>query len=105
MDMEPALRLVEEGEVVGGMGDRELRVIYHYVLYGISDAFAVVGLQEFFYDQVPDGLRSLGVALFLSIFGIGSFISTFLVTVIDKLLIYLCIARAFRYKRKGNGAV
>lgn len=59
-------------------------LVPQYVLYGIADVFTMVGLQEFFYDQVPDSLRSLGLALYLSIFGIGSFISGFLISVINE---------------------
>lgn len=54
-----------------------------YMLLGISEAFTMVGLQEFFYDQVPSELRSVGLSLYLSIFGIGSFISSFLISVIE----------------------
>ncbi|KAL3638716.1 hypothetical protein CASFOL_016623 [Castilleja foliolosa] len=55
-----------------------------YSLLGISEAFTMVGLQEFFYDQVPNDLRSIGLALYLSIFGIGSFISSFLISSIER---------------------
>ncbi|KAJ3677978.1 hypothetical protein LUZ60_001781 [Juncus effusus] len=39
--------------------------------------FMIVGLQDFFCDQVPD-------QLYLSIFGLGSFVSCFLVSLIGK---------------------
>ncbi|KAI3464335.1 hypothetical protein Pfo_020998 [Paulownia fortunei] len=54
-----------------------------YLLSGIADVFTLAGLQEFFYDQVPSELKSTGLALYISILGIGSFLSSFLVSVIQ----------------------
>ncbi|KAK1384305.1 hypothetical protein POM88_022040 [Heracleum sosnowskyi] len=59
-------------------------MVPQYVLFGIADVFTVVGLQEFFYDQVPSQLKSIGLALYLSIFGVGSFLSSFLISIIEK---------------------
>lgn len=59
-------------------------LVPQYVIFGVSEALTMVGLQEFFYDQVPDGLRSLGLALYMSIFGIGSLLSGFLISTIDR---------------------
>ncbi|OVA06129.1 Proton-dependent oligopeptide transporter family [Macleaya cordata] len=55
-----------------------------YLLIGLADVFTNIGLQEFFYDQVPDELRSIGVSIYLSILGIGSFLSGFLISAIEK---------------------
>ncbi|KAB5529907.1 hypothetical protein DKX38_019988 [Salix brachista] len=59
-------------------------LIPQYVLFGVAEAFTMVGLQEFFYDQVPSDLRSVGLSLYLSIFGVGSFLSSFLIFIIEK---------------------
>ncbi|KAJ3707708.1 hypothetical protein LUZ61_011413 [Rhynchospora tenuis] len=56
-----------------------------YVLIGMADVFTVVGLQEFFYDQMPDSMRSLGLALYQTILGIGAFLSSILISCIDKI--------------------
>lgn len=54
-------------------------LIPSYVFYGLMHVLIVIGLQEFFYDQVADAMRSLGLALFSSIFGFGDLLSGSLV--------------------------
>ncbi|KAK1570816.1 hypothetical protein Q3G72_007460 [Acer saccharum] len=54
-----------------------------YTILGLGDAFTLVGLQEYFYDQVPDSMKSLGIAFYLSVIGLGSFLSSFLIIIVD----------------------
>lgn len=54
-----------------------------YVLLGVGDVFNAVGLVEFFYDQSPVDMQSLGTAYFTSALGAGNFLNSFLVTMVD----------------------
>lgn len=54
-----------------------------FLIIGFGDGFTLVGLQEYFYDQVPDSMRSLGIALYLSVIGAASFLSNLLITIVD----------------------
>ncbi|KAF9664251.1 hypothetical protein SADUNF_Sadunf17G0136700 [Salix dunnii] len=54
-----------------------------YILLGISDIFTVVGMQEFFYGEVPVRMRTMGIALYTSVFGVGSFLSALLISLVE----------------------
>ncbi|RWW13623.1 hypothetical protein GW17_00022641 [Ensete ventricosum] len=53
-----------------------------FVMMGIADAFLVVGNIEFFYDQAPESMKSLGTAFSLTAYGIGNFLSSFLLKLV-----------------------
>ncbi|OWM70700.1 hypothetical protein CDL15_Pgr014373 [Punica granatum] len=54
-----------------------------YIILGISDVFTVVGMQEFFYREVPLRMRTMGFALYTSVFGVGGFLSALMISIIE----------------------
>lgn len=105
-----------------------LWMLPQYLISGVSDVFTMVGLQEFFYDQMPDERRSIGAAAYLGVFGVGSFFSSGIISIVERINsrwlvdnlnhghldyyywilaglstlrfgLFLCLAKWFRYKR------
>ncbi|XP_054817039.1 protein NRT1/ PTR FAMILY 5.4-like [Prosopis cineraria] len=58
-------------------------LVAQYVFCGVSEAFGIVGLQHFLYDQLPEAKRSLGAVFFICNVGIGNFISNGLIYVVE----------------------
>lgn len=54
-----------------------------FFLIGSAEVFTYVGQLEFFYDEATDGTRSISSAMFLSEIGIGSWLSTAIVKIIE----------------------
>jgi peptide/histidine transporter 3/4 len=52
-----------------------------FLLGGVAEALLEGGKLEFFYDQAPESMQSIGTALFASTLGIGSFLTSFLLNV------------------------
>ncbi|KAL4581662.1 hypothetical protein LXL04_006188 [Taraxacum kok-saghyz] len=74
-------------ESLSESGFGRLSIFYllpQYILLGISDIFTVVGMQEFFYSEVPAEMKTMGIALYTSVFGVGSFLSALMVILVER---------------------
>ncbi|KAJ6811574.1 protein NRT1/ PTR FAMILY 5.1 [Iris pallida] len=82
------MRTIREHHIVDAKTTIPLSIFWllpQYVLLGIGDVFNAIGILEFFYDQSPEDMRSLGTTFFTSGIGAGNFLNSLLVTVVDKL--------------------
>ncbi|KAK1354666.1 putative peptide/nitrate transporter-like [Heracleum sosnowskyi] len=77
------LNLHHEDPIKGSQSMSVFWLAPQFVVIGLGDGFTLVGLQEYFYDQVPDSMRSLGIGLYLSVLGVSNFLSSFLITIVD----------------------
>ncbi|KAI3742700.1 hypothetical protein L1987_60393 [Smallanthus sonchifolius] len=53
-----------------------------FALMGIADSFLEVAKLEFFYDQAPEGMKSLGTAYWTTGIGVGYFLSSFILSTV-----------------------
>ncbi|PIA65684.1 hypothetical protein AQUCO_00100884v1 [Aquilegia coerulea] len=60
-----------------------LTLLPQFVLMGIADAFLAVAQIEFFYDQAPESMKSLGTSYSTTSLGIGNFFSSFLLSTVS----------------------
>uniref|UniRef100_A0A0D6QY37 Major facilitator superfamily (MFS) profile domain-containing protein n=1 Tax=Araucaria cunninghamii TaxID=56994 RepID=A0A0D6QY37_ARACU len=56
-----------------------------YILLGIADALLNIGKIDFFYDQAPESMQSLGTSLYTSTQGVGAFMNSVLITIVSEI--------------------
>nr|XP_010934251.1 protein NRT1/ PTR FAMILY 5.2 [Elaeis guineensis] len=54
-----------------------------FALMGIADTFVEVAKLEFFYDQAPEAMKSLGTSYFTTSLGVGNFLSSVLLSTVS----------------------
>lgn len=59
-------------------------LVPQYFILGGAESFTYVGQLEFFYDEATDGMKSVCGALFLSEIGIGSWVNSALVKIVER---------------------
>ncbi|KAH7688952.1 Nitrate-transporting ATPase protein [Dioscorea alata] len=59
-------------------------LVPQYFLVGAGEAFAYVGMLEFFIREAPERMKSMSTGLFLATLSVGFFLSSLLVSLVDK---------------------
>lgn len=55
-----------------------------FILIGVADACTEVAKLEFFYDQAPDSMKSLGTSYYSTSMGVGSLLSSFVLSTVAR---------------------
>lgn len=79
------LRVARENNLLGQHDTIPLTIFIllpQFALAGIADNFVEIAKMEIFYDQAPEGMKSLGTSYFTTSLGLGSFLSTFLLSTV-----------------------
>ena len=63
---------------------RAFWLVPQYFLVGAGEAFVYVGQLEFFIREAPERMKSMSTGLFLSTISMGFFVSSLLVSIVDK---------------------
>ncbi|XP_062173128.1 protein NRT1/ PTR FAMILY 5.2-like isoform X2 [Alnus glutinosa] len=80
------LRVAKENGLVENGGQVPLTIFIllpQFVLMGTADAFLAVAVIEFFYDQAPENMKSLGTSYSMTTLGVGNFMSSFLLSTVS----------------------
>ncbi|KAM5553278.1 protein NRT1/ PTR FAMILY 5.2-like [Rosa sericea] len=80
------LNIAKEHGVVESGGQVPLTILVllpQFVLMGTADAFLEVAKIEFFYDQAPESMKSLGTSYSMTTLGMGNFLSSFLLSTVS----------------------
>lgn len=60
-------------------------LIPQFALMGVADSFLEATQMEFFYDQAPESMKSLGSSFFSTSRGIGFFLNTLILTTVSEI--------------------
>ncbi|KAL9239937.1 hypothetical protein vseg_014208 [Gypsophila vaccaria] len=58
-------------------------LVPQFVIMGLSDFFTYVGMQEIFYDQMPEDMRSVGSAFTNGALGVGALMSSAVISLVQ----------------------
>ncbi|ESW34577.1 hypothetical protein PHAVU_001G163500 [Phaseolus vulgaris] len=82
------LSVARENNLLGQLDKIPLTIFIllpQFALTGIADTFVDVAKLEFFYDQAPETMKSLGTSYFTTTLSIGNFLNSFLLSTVADL--------------------